>query len=252
MRRILYGALAGILAGAAGVALAQLVAAIIRPQSSPLVTVGGTLIDATPTPVKEFAIRQFGTQDKHVLLSSIGLGLIVFAAVVGIVAIRRLRLGMVGAALFGVIGILAAIGRPTFQFLDVMPAVVGGATSVTVLWLLLKDKDQNLAGTAGLDRRRFLTMSGLVAAGAVVVGVGGSLLADARNGSISKLRAALRLPAPADPGPAPERQAGFYTPDTAFYRVDTALTVPQIDPNAWSLRIHGMVDRPMTLSLDQL
>jgi DMSO/TMAO reductase YedYZ molybdopterin-dependent catalytic subunit len=252
MRRFIYGAFAGVLAGAAGVAVAQLVAAIIRPQSSPLVTVGETLIDATPTPVKEFAIRQFGTQDKHVLLSSIGLGLIVFAAVVGIVAIRRLRVGMAGAALFGVIGILAAIGRPTFQILDVMPAVVGGVTSVTVLWLLLKDKDQESEGTAGLDRRRFLRMSALVAAGAVVVGAGGSALANVRSGSISKLRAALRLPAPADTGPPPEKLAGFYTPNSGFYRVDTALTVPQVDPDSWSLRIHGMVDRPMTLSLEAL
>ena len=46
--------------------------------------------------------------------------------------------------------------------------------------------------------------------------------------------------------------ASFYTPNADFYRVDTALTVPKVDAGTWSLRISGMVDRPVTLSLDDL
>ncbi len=42
------------------------------------------------------------------------------------------------------------------------------------------------------------------------------------------------------------------TPNSAFYRIDTALSVPQIDPAQWSLRIHGMVDNAMTLTFQQL
>jgi DMSO/TMAO reductase YedYZ molybdopterin-dependent catalytic subunit len=49
------------------------------------------------------------------------------------------------------------------------------------------------------------------------------------------------------PGIAP-----FYTPNDEFYRVDTALDVPAIDPATWSLRIHGMVEREITLSFDEL
>ena len=44
----------------------------------------------------------------------------------------------------------------------------------------------------------------------------------------------------------------FYTPDSKFYRVDTALTIPQISASTWQLRIHGMVDNPMTITFDQL
>jgi DMSO/TMAO reductase YedYZ molybdopterin-dependent catalytic subunit len=44
----------------------------------------------------------------------------------------------------------------------------------------------------------------------------------------------------------------FYTPNADFYRVDTALTVPKLDAATWSLRISGMVDRPVTLSFDDL
>jgi DMSO/TMAO reductase YedYZ molybdopterin-dependent catalytic subunit len=40
--------------------------------------------------------------------------------------------------------------------------------------------------------------------------------------------------------------------ELAFYRVDTAISVPQINPAHWNLRIHGMVDRPITLSYADL
>ena len=49
------------------------------------------------------------------------------------------------------------------------------------------------------------------------------------------------------PGLAP-----FVTPNAKFYRVDTALVLPQVDPSSWQLRIHGMVSREITLTFDQL
>jgi DMSO/TMAO reductase YedYZ molybdopterin-dependent catalytic subunit len=64
----------------------------------------------------------------------------------------------------------------------------------------------------------------------------------------------LRLPAAADPArPLPDGIApGFVTANKDFYRVDTALTVPRIDPDTWSLRIHGMVGKEVRLSLADL
>jgi DMSO/TMAO reductase YedYZ molybdopterin-dependent catalytic subunit len=44
----------------------------------------------------------------------------------------------------------------------------------------------------------------------------------------------------------------FYTPESEFYRVDTALVVPQVNASTWQLRIHGMVDKPLTLTFDDL
>ncbi|MEJ7748303.1 MAG: molybdopterin-dependent oxidoreductase, partial [Candidatus Limnocylindrales bacterium] len=46
--------------------------------------------------------------------------------------------------------------------------------------------------------------------------------------------------------------APFFTPNESFYRVDTALEIPAIDASTWSLRIHGMVDREVTLTLGEL
>jgi DMSO/TMAO reductase YedYZ molybdopterin-dependent catalytic subunit len=37
-----------------------------------------------------------------------------------------------------------------------------------------------------------------------------------------------------------------------FYRIDTELRLPQVDPERWSLRIHGAVEREITLSYRQL
>ncbi len=38
------------------------------------------------------------------------------------------------------------------------------------------------------------------------------------------------------------------TPSSDFYRIDTALSVPELSSHDWQLRIHGMVDQPLTLS----
>src|SRR5205085_3106694 len=46
--------------------------------------------------------------------------------------------------------------------------------------------------------------------------------------------------------------AGFSTANKDFYRVDTALTVPRIDPGSWSLRVHGMLGKELQLSFADL
>jgi DMSO/TMAO reductase YedYZ molybdopterin-dependent catalytic subunit len=63
-------------------------------------------------------------------------------------------------------------------------------------------------------------------------------------------RAAPPLPAGVDlkiPG-----LSSFITPNSTFYRVDTAIVLPEITPASWQLRIHGMVAREMTLTFDDL
>jgi len=137
VRRIVWPALIGVLSAAFGVAVAELLAAATRPQAGPLVAVGGALIDATPTPIKEFAVRELGTNDKPVLLASIGLVLALFTAVVGILAVRRRVVAIIGAAIFGVAGAAAALARPTSQVYDAVPSLLGAALAgVTLLFLL--------------------------------------------------------------------------------------------------------------------
>jgi DMSO/TMAO reductase YedYZ molybdopterin-dependent catalytic subunit len=42
------------------------------------------------------------------------------------------------------------------------------------------------------------------------------------------------------------------TPNTAFYRVDTALRVPDVPVEGWRLRVHGMVDHELDLTFEDL
>jgi DMSO/TMAO reductase YedYZ molybdopterin-dependent catalytic subunit len=114
-------------------------------------------------------------------------------------------------------------------------------------------------GTAGApDRRRFL----LTAAGAVALAAGGAGAGQAllSRFNVSTARSAIRLPRPAVTGPAPSGRAElavpgispFTTTNGSFYRVDTALTLPQVPPEQWRLRVHGMVERELDITFDQL
>ena len=44
----------------------------------------------------------------------------------------------------------------------------------------------------------------------------------------------------------------WMTPLTDFYRIHTAIVVPAIEPSQWRLRIHGLVDREIVLTYQQL
>jgi DMSO/TMAO reductase YedYZ molybdopterin-dependent catalytic subunit len=111
--------------------------------------------------------------------------------------------------------------------------------------------------TSIINRRKFVAAAGGTAVAAAAAGVGGGLLISKRfDVSTSTVKLAPPAVKPAQvpkgisldiPGLSP-----FYTPDAAFYRVDTSLVIPQVSPQAWQLRIHGMVDRPVTLTFDDL
>jgi DMSO/TMAO reductase YedYZ molybdopterin-dependent catalytic subunit len=112
--------------------------------------------------------------------------------------------------------------------------------------------------TASADRRTFIVTAGVTVAAAAIGEVAGRSFATRKN--VSAAQAAVRFPKAAVA--APPLPAGvnlpvpgispFITPNGQFYRVDTALIVPQVDPTGWQLRIHGMVAREITISFDQL
>ncbi|WP_280493947.1 molybdopterin-dependent oxidoreductase [Nocardia asiatica] len=117
--------------------------------------------------------------------------------------------------------------------------------------------DEHTAERESSTPERRQVLQGLLVAGglAVVAGVGGRLLG-ARRSDVSGERAAVRLPAPSAPAeslpPGVDlRVPGltpYLTPNDDFYRIDTALIVPQVSKDSWSLRIHGMVAREIRLS----
>lgn len=294
-----YGELAGVAATALALGVGELVAAATGGPSAPLVAVGGVAVDAAPTPVKEFAVAVFYTYDKLVLQAGIVLVLAVFAAFIGVLAMRRLGYGLAGVAVFGVIGVLASATRPSATWAYPLPTVAGALTAAGLLVLLCRTlprpaaaSAQDLGNDTGPDtdvtaqeaptpvqdarslssdadisvvdgarrppgRRRFLVLAGgAIGAAAVAVPAGRRIWAQ----RVAAARAAVVLPSPSSPAPPlPAKvSAGvpgvepFVTRTADFYRIDTALTVPQMEPQDWRLRIHGRVKRPLTLTYEQL
>ena len=81
-----------------------------------MVAVGELQIDFTPPWLKNFAINEFGSDDKLVLVCGILVVLAIFAAVIGVAATRRMAYGMAGLVVFAVVGLTAAATRPTANF----------------------------------------------------------------------------------------------------------------------------------------
>ena len=240
-----------------------------------------------------------------------------FAAGIGVLAVRRLAVGLVGIAAFAGLGVAAALTRAGADAADTLPALVGGGLGGLVLWAFVAgpwqldpwpwqpptplpavhpgpppaagtspaagplpaggppvagpavdrvdgtpaagsmagdgpaaDGPGVPAGPAGgppvgweplestdpESRRRFLRGAGLLAGAATVVGLGGHWLAGRRG--VSAAREAVALPTPSAVAPAVPpgadlslaQLAPYTTPNAGFYRIDTALVVPQVDP----------------------
>jgi DMSO/TMAO reductase YedYZ molybdopterin-dependent catalytic subunit len=336
--RITRGALAGILSGGLALGIAQLVAGLVGSTSSPVVAVGELSIDNTPPAVKNFAIATFGSHDKLALVSGILVLLAVFAAAIGVVAVRRIQWGLAGLGLFVLVGLLGALTRPHAGLGDAVPTLVGGAAAVLALrrlagsavalsppagkpgtaplppagngpkfdtgetfapdtggpasrpaqWRTPRDSRPPATRTpagrppgslppgirtpasrssggpprpkqpAGPPRRSFITTSAVVAGSAAVAGIAGNLLAE--RGNVAAIQRTLRIPrATVAAPPLPVGSdlhipglASFVTPNSSFYRVDTAIVLPEVTPATWRLRIHGMVSKEITLTFDDL
>lgn len=247
---------AGIASAIAGAGIGELVAALFAPPSSPFAAIGSALIDLAPTWAKDLAIALFGTGDKLALLVLIAIVLLAVAAVAGLVQRIRPPWGAALAGLLGVVGIVAALTRANPDPFAAIPSALAGAIGYLGVWALVRRREAER--TEGLSRRGFVIGS----LAAAVVGVGAaawSAAGRAANASIRAIRDALQLPSAGQTVDIPagadldiDGLAPYITPNRDFYRIDTALIVPEIDPAAWSLRIHGMVDREITLSWDDL
>ncbi|MFB8403252.1 sulfite oxidase [Streptomyces sp. NPDC055912] len=265
--RIALGASAGLLAGLAALAVAELVAGLVRPAAGPVTVVGGAVIDRTPAAVKDFAIRTFGEDDKTVLQLGILLVLALLAAGLGVLGLRHRRAASCGVLAFGVVGAVAALSRPDSKGIgDILPSLSGAVAGALVLYVLAGRLSRGSAtedggSGGGWNRRGFLVAAGVTAVGATSAGLLGRYLTGRQSQGAVASRQGLVLPAPASPAPPVPRGAQlkvpgitpFTTANRDFYRVDTALVVPRIDAGSWRLRIHGKgVSRPRTFTLADL
>ncbi len=253
----LLGALAGIAAAAVAIGVAELVSVLTGPQSAPVIAVGDVVVDNVPPPVKNFAVSTFGTHDKTALIIGTLILLALFAAAIGALAVANLKYGYAGIVAFTIAGAAAAQTRPGAGVEAVLPSVIGGlAGAATLSWLITRWREPRPAWQTRDDRRSLLTGSLAMLAGGALVGLVGRMLSERRN--VSAARKQVALPSPASPAPVlpPDQavagQSRFVTSNADFYRIDTALIVPQVDPDTWTLRIHGRVANEITLTYAQL
>ncbi len=275
-------ALAGALAAGAAIAAAELLAGLVRGVPSLVIAIGALVISLQPPGAKDVFISVFGTNDKLALNVVIVLVALVIAAAAGVLAVRRLWLGAAVFVAFGLVGLVAAVREPLVTpVLAATNAVVAAVVGLVALRTLLRLGPGSARALARLpasapvlaagrapataiammpdwDRRRFLIASAGTLVGAAVAGTFGRTLVEAQHPtgivSTSRLPAALQtVPALvaeqtlAIPGLTP-----LVMPNERFYRIDTALLVPQVDVATWKLEVKGMVDRPFTLTYDEL
>jgi DMSO/TMAO reductase YedYZ molybdopterin-dependent catalytic subunit len=236
MKATIRPGLAGVAAAAVALGVAELAAVMTGARSSPLVAVGGVVVDHVPAPVKDFGIAVFGVHDKIALIIGTAVLLAAYAYGAGVLARRRWTLAVAAIGLFGLVGAVAAGTRPGAGAASVLPSIVGALVAVPVLRHLGRR-----AGAAEIDeggtesyeieegRRRFVRDLGIVAVATAAAGFGGRMLSSRRSGAVP-----------------------YVTPNRRFYRIDTALVTPQVDPASWSLRIHGMVRNPITITWAEL
>jgi len=261
---------AGVAAAAVGVGVAQLLATFFSPAADVRTSVGTAVVNLTPGPVKEWAIQTFGTSDKLFLSVMV---LVVIAAVAAITARwerSRIPLGSLAIAAGGVAGCAAVLARPGAGLVDIVPTLAGVACAIVALRALtsgrIVDRKRGTDEPDGVDavdqvdggRRLSMVTLGVTAAG-LASGVLGAVLTR-KVRSVSGDRDALALPTPQNPPAPPPADVApkgvalpnFITSNTDFYRIDTALSVPQVSRAEWRLRIHGMVDREVTYTFDDL
>jgi len=263
-------ALMGVVAVAVALGLGELMAGIVAAVPSPVDAVGQVLIPRFPGPVTTWAIATFGAANRAVLTGAIVLVALAIGAYAGVAGRRNLATPVLlfgGVALFGVV---ASQGQPGAALLPVLLALgVAAVGGILVLRALLARLTSDAAGPAvatdpsgggaTVPRRTVLASTGAIAVAALGAG---SLGRWVLGGGVAVEPAELALPTPAtrlppvtstvDASGQVDGLSPILTPTDRFFRIDTALSVPRIDPSAWQMRITGLVERELEFSLDDL
>lgn len=254
---------AGLVAAAVALAVTELLS-IIEGVPSLVLAIGNVVIDLAPAAVKDAAIALLGTADKPALLIGIAVVSLASGWVLGLLARRAFALAVVGLAAFALLGIAATAADARAQ---IGPASISGLLGATAgalaLYTLLRrapvEPSRRAPGRAGVDARRgFLRGAGAFLGLAVAGAFAGRFFRQSSEARAARGR--IVLPGVAEPLPPPPDAASLeidglaplYTPNETFYRIDTALSVPQVDVTNWRLRVSGMVKRPFTFTYDGL
>ncbi|HEY5699349.1 MAG TPA: hypothetical protein VIT01_17730, partial [Acidimicrobiales bacterium] len=252
---------AGLLSAALALALTELAAGLSSQIPSPVAAVGDVFIDGLPGFLVRAGIDQLGTSDKPFLITMILIISGLLGAKVGTASLRRRWIAPAAFGAAGLFGAWATARDPqSSAFVSLVatlgPALIGAAVLLKLIDLAEATRPTgekakaSSAITNGEDRRRFLIGAGVTGVVALVgAGIGRRLKT---RFSVESERSALTLPAVEPAASVRDLDAEGLTPylvsNADFYRIDTALTVPQIAPDDWTVRITGMVDHEIELT----
>lgn len=285
-RRIPAGsaALLSVLAFAAAVGVGHLVAGLISPQSSPYQAVADTMVRLAPAWLVDIGKKltlpglPVGKADKFGLLVGVAVVLVAVAVAAGLASRERARPGRLTLVVLGVVGMAAVCFSPAFSLPDVVaPLASVGAGLWSFRWLHEKAlaraggspgvpgtptqgaESRDSRGDGGVSRRNVLVSGAAVGVGAVGAGAVGNRLGAGVDITASRaaLAGALRPAQPAPPIPAgadfvADGTPSMLTANKDFYRIDTALRLPAQPATTWMMRIHGMVERELTVNYQDL
>jgi DMSO/TMAO reductase YedYZ molybdopterin-dependent catalytic subunit len=268
----------GLLAAGFSLAVSELIAGMSSAVPSLVVTVGDSVIDSkfVPTGIRRWSIDTLGTNQKPALVAGVVVISLLVGVIVGIASRKRPWIGALAFGAFGLIGGLAAGSDPlTGSGWGWFNAILSAALGFGALMLMLRSLDHRVpahtdsnVGALLSERRWFLGAAGATALGALFASGLGRRLSQSRNLDSERDEVATRLfqadeTAAAAPPPTTATTdiatfdsvdgiSPLITPNDEFYRIDTALQIPLVDPEDWTLKITGMVANPLEISFAEL
>jgi DMSO/TMAO reductase YedYZ molybdopterin-dependent catalytic subunit len=254
-----FGALIGVSAVVAGLSAAQLIASLGKSLNNPIVSIGNRVIDHVPAGVKEFAIRTFGVNDKTALVVTIYIVIFLLAGLIGRTFVSGNQVRSYQAVIvLGITGAVASLFDSGANIFSTFPSLVAGLTAIFVLrWFKTHDssarEDEN-----SMSRRELVRTLGLIGVGAIAAFGAAKFFRDHASAQLTKLNIALPkplkfLPAPPiDPALTTPGLSTLFTANKEFYRIDTAISVPNISVDTWRLKIDGMVAHPLEFTYQEL
>lgn len=264
----------GALAAAVALAVGELVSSVGGTDQSLIASVGSSFIDQFAASLKDLAVAIFGTSDKAALLIGIVIISLLIGAALGTASARRPWIGVVGFAAFGAFGVAAgAFDEQASTARALVAAVAAAGAGIATLLALLRVARTGAPVTTtrtieqptdpASTRRAFFGWAGAAGAFAVSVAAVGRAVAGRSRAELA--REAVTLPRAVNAGMVgpggtvlADETLGIdgltpaVVPNDDFYRIDTALIVPEVDPATWTLKVGGMVDHPFELTYDEI